>query len=90
MFCLKRALLAVHRRMIAEKWKAKLLLSVHDELVFEVPPAELKAVERNRRSFKLDTVRGAGHFPHEEFPDDVARLIRPRKPVIAAVAREVR
>ena len=41
---MKRALLAVHRRMAAEKWKAKLLLSVHDELVFEVPPAELKAV----------------------------------------------
>ncbi len=43
---MKRALLAVHRRMLAEKWKAKLLLSVHDELVFEVPPAELKAVAK--------------------------------------------
>lgn len=41
---MKRALLAIHRRMNEEHWTAKLLLSVHDELVFEVPPAELKRV----------------------------------------------
>lgn len=43
---MKRAMLALHRRMMAEQWQAKMLLSVHDELVFEVPPAELKAVAK--------------------------------------------
>ncbi len=41
---MKRAMLALHRRMKAEKWTAKLLLSVHDELVFEVPPGDVKGV----------------------------------------------
>ncbi len=41
---MKRAMLALHRRMNAEKWTAKLLLSVHDELVFEVPPGDVKGV----------------------------------------------
>ncbi len=41
---MKLAMLALYRRGKAEKWQAKMLLSVHDELVFEVPPAELKTV----------------------------------------------
>ncbi|QEL20326.1 DNA polymerase I [Limnoglobus roseus] len=41
---MKLAMLALYRRGKAEKWQSKMLLSVHDELVFEVPPAELKAV----------------------------------------------
>jgi DNA polymerase I len=43
---MKRAMLALHRRMRAENWTAKLLLSVHDELVFEVPPADVKSVAK--------------------------------------------
>ncbi len=43
---MKLALLRVHRRLLDEKRKAKMLLTVHDELVFEVPPEELKDVAR--------------------------------------------
>ena len=41
---MKLAMLGVHRRLKAEGRRAKMLLSVHDELVFEVPPDEVKAV----------------------------------------------
>ena len=37
-------MLGVHRRFKDEKFRAKMLLTVHDELVFEVPPEELKPV----------------------------------------------
>ena len=43
---IKLAMLQVHARMNAEKLEAKLLLSVHDELVFEVPPAEAPALAK--------------------------------------------
>lgn len=38
---MKEALLNVLRRLRQERLEAKMLLSVHDELVFEVPPKEL-------------------------------------------------
>jgi DNA polymerase-1 len=38
---MKLAMLAVYRRLMAETLAAKMLLTVHDELVFEVPPGEL-------------------------------------------------
>jgi DNA polymerase-1 len=41
---MKLAMLGVYRRLNAEKFAAKMLLTVHDELVFEVPPGELKRV----------------------------------------------
>jgi DNA polymerase I len=41
---IKLAMLHVHRRLNAEKRQAKMLLSVHDELVFEAPPKEVPAV----------------------------------------------
>ena len=41
---MKLAMLAVHRRLKADKLEAKMLLSVHDELVFEVPPDEVPEV----------------------------------------------
>ncbi len=43
---IKLAMLRVHARMNAEKLEAKMLLSVHDELVFEVPPAEVAALAK--------------------------------------------
>jgi DNA polymerase-1 len=43
---MKMALLRVHRRLRDEKRQARMLLTVHDELVFEVPPQELKALAR--------------------------------------------
>ena len=38
---MKLAMLEVYRRLQASKSEAKMLLSVHDELVFECPPAEV-------------------------------------------------
>jgi DNA polymerase I len=43
---LKVAMLNIHRRLWAEKWKALMILSVHDELVFEVPEKELAGVAK--------------------------------------------
>ncbi|MCE9533453.1 MAG: DNA polymerase I, partial [Planctomycetes bacterium] len=39
---MKLAMLHVHRRLQAEKLQAKMLLTVHDELVFEAPAEEVK------------------------------------------------
>ncbi|MBC7978674.1 MAG: DNA polymerase I [Myxococcales bacterium] len=36
---IKLAMLATARRIVREKWPVKMLLTVHDELVFEAPPA---------------------------------------------------
>src|SRR5262245_16068458 len=41
---IKLAMPTVHRRLNVEKRQAKMLLSVHDELVFEAPPEEVNAV----------------------------------------------
>ena len=41
---LKAAMLAVHAQLQARKLQAKMLLTVHDELVFEAPPKEVAAV----------------------------------------------
>lgn len=38
---IKLAMLAIHRRLRDEKFQAKMLLQIHDELVFEVPPTEI-------------------------------------------------
>jgi DNA polymerase-1 len=43
---IKLAMLHVHRRLQVEKRQAKMLLSVHDELVFEAPPKEVAAVAK--------------------------------------------
>ena len=47
---MKRAMLAVHRGLAAQKLQARMLLTVHDELVFEAPPKEVAAVARLARS----------------------------------------
>ncbi len=41
---IKRAMLAVDRRIRAEGLSARMLLQIHDELVFEVPAAEVPAL----------------------------------------------
>jgi DNA polymerase-1 len=43
---MKLAMLAVHRRLRDEKFKARMLLTVHDELVFEAPPGEVKRLAK--------------------------------------------
>ena len=42
---IKVAMVHVHRRLETEGLRAKMVLQVHDELVFDVPEAELAAVE---------------------------------------------
>ena len=39
---IKRAMVNIHRRTIAEKRPSKMLIQVHDELVFEVPKKNVK------------------------------------------------
>jgi DNA polymerase-1 len=43
---IKLAMLNIHRRLGREQRQARMLLQIHDELVFEVPPAELPEVAR--------------------------------------------
>ncbi|HAR45036.1 MAG TPA: DNA polymerase I, partial [Nitrospiraceae bacterium] len=38
---IKMAMIRIHRRIAQEGLKAKMILQVHDELVFEIPDAEL-------------------------------------------------
>lgn len=47
---MKVAMLQVAERMAAEGLKAKMLLQVHDELVFECPDEEVEALKRLVRS----------------------------------------
>jgi DNA polymerase-1 len=35
----------IHRRLVKEGYKTKLILQIHDELVFEVPQGELEEIE---------------------------------------------
>ena len=39
---MKLAMLDVHKKLASSGMNAKMLLSVHDELVFEAPPEEVK------------------------------------------------
>jgi DNA polymerase I len=39
---IKLAMIRIDRRLAAEGWRARMLLQVHDELVFEVPPDEVE------------------------------------------------
>lgn len=43
---IKQAMIAVHARLRSERLAAKMLLQIHDELIFEAPPEELDAVAR--------------------------------------------
>jgi len=38
---IKLAMIRIHRRLRQERWSAKLLLQIHDELIFETPTDEL-------------------------------------------------
>jgi DNA polymerase-1 len=41
---IKLAMIHIHRELLARKLKTRMLLQVHDELVFDVPRAEEKIV----------------------------------------------
>jgi DNA polymerase-1 len=54
---IKRAMLAVRRQLAAQKLQAKMLLTVHDELVFEAPPNEVKAVAQLARAEMIGAIQ---------------------------------
>jgi DNA polymerase-1 len=43
---IKVAMINIHRRLLGEKRQTKLIIQIHDELVFEVPEEELPAVQK--------------------------------------------
>ena len=43
---IKLAMIKIHRRMKSEDWKSKMLLQIHDELVFDVPKVEVDALTK--------------------------------------------
>jgi DNA polymerase-1 len=43
---IKQAMIQVHQRMRREKLRSRMLLQIHDELVFEVSPGELDGLSR--------------------------------------------
>ena len=56
---IKLAMIAIQKRLTQENWKSKMLLQVHDELVFDVPKTEVDALKSMVKSemenaFKLD------------------------------------
>ncbi len=50
---IKMAMLHIHRRIRAEGWRSRLLLQVHDELVFETPK---EVVEREAEAIRQEMV----------------------------------
>ncbi len=42
---IKLAMIAIQKRLEAEQWNSKMLLQVHDELVFDVPKEEIEALQ---------------------------------------------
>jgi DNA polymerase-1 len=56
---IKIAMINIHKKLVSENWKSKMLLQVHDELVFDVHNSELEAIRpmiRNEmeNAFMLD------------------------------------
>ena len=42
---IKIAMINIHKKLISENWKSKMLLQVHDELVFDVQNSELEKIK---------------------------------------------
>ncbi|MBP4140788.1 DNA polymerase I [Flavobacterium sp. P4023] len=56
---IKIAMINIHKKLINENWKSKMLLQVHDELVFDVHNSELEKIQpmikhEMENAFKLD------------------------------------
>ncbi len=76
---IKRAMLAVRRKLTAQKLQSRMLLTVHDELVFECPPKEVAAVAKLARDemtaaikldvpLKVDVAAGPNWLEVEDVP----------------------
>ncbi len=42
---IKMAMINIHKKLVSENWKSKMLLQVHDELVFDVHNSELEKIQ---------------------------------------------
>ena len=56
---IKIAMINIHKKLTSENWKSKMLLQVHDELVFDVHNSELEKIQpmikhKMEQAFKLD------------------------------------
>ncbi len=56
---IKIAMINIHKKLTSENWKSKMLLQVHDELVFDVHHSELEKIQpmikhEMENAFKLD------------------------------------
>jgi len=56
---IKIAMINIHKRLVSENWKSKMLLQVHDELVFDVHNSELEKIQpmikhEMENAFKMD------------------------------------
>ena len=56
---IKIAMINIHRKLTSENWKSKMLLQVHDELVFDVHNSEIDAIKpmikhEMENAFKMD------------------------------------
>ncbi|MEO8236224.1 MAG: DNA polymerase I [Flavobacterium sp.] len=56
---IKIAMINIHRKLVSENWKSKMLLQVHDELVFDVYNEELEKIQpmikhEMENAFKMD------------------------------------
>jgi hypothetical protein len=58
----EKLMINIHKKLTSENWKSKMLLQVHDELVFEVKESVLNKAEtmiKSLKSFKIiEGVRG--------------------------------
>lgn len=43
---IKKAMIDIYRTLKKDRWDAKIILQIHDELLFECPPDEAKALEK--------------------------------------------
>jgi DNA polymerase-1 len=59
---MKRAMIAIHRRLRSERLRTMMLLQVHDELLFEVPERELATVEELVRT-EMQQALSLGEVP---------------------------
>ena len=77
---IKKAMLAVRARLAEKKMQARMLLTVHDELVFEAPPGEVQALAKMVRDemtgamslsvpLKVDVAAGPNWLDVEDVPE---------------------
>ena len=50
-------MIAIQKRLRNEHWKAKMLLQVHDELVFEVHHSEITRVQEKVKALMVNAIK---------------------------------